>query len=137
VADFDVEAAAEHLITDAAYVVHAASAKELGVQSFGEPVPADYAAVRALAARGMLAPVELFEERKRREPRVFFPGETIPAGVWFVAEGQHGGVTTPALSRGDRTVRVSPKVEVFMPTGSEFRAAVARARAEREEAGRG
>lgn len=66
-------------------------------------------------------------------PRVFFPGETLPAGVWFVAEGKHGGVTTPTLSNGDRTVRVSPKLEVFVPTGEEFKAAVDRARAERGE----
>jgi hypothetical protein len=137
-ADFDVEAAAEHLITDAAYVVHAAVAKELGlggVHLTDAPAVTDYAAVRALAARGMLAPVELFEERKRREPRVFFPGDTVPAGVWTVAEGKDGRTTSPACSPGPRTVRFSPKVEVFVPTLTDFRAAVAGA--EREEAGRG
>ncbi|MGW4525151.1 hypothetical protein [Amycolatopsis sp. NPDC004378] len=135
--DFNVEAAAEQLITDAAYVVHAASAEELGVSADGAPAPVDYAAVRALAARGMLAPVELFEERKRRAPRVFFPGDTIPGGVWTVAEGPDGRTTSPSCSPGPRIARFTPKLEVFMPTLPQFHAAVERARAEREEAGRG
>lgn len=79
-----------------------------------------------------LARIRAILDRPAPAPRVFFPGEQIPAGVWFVAEGNHNGITTPALSNGTRTVRVSPKLEVPVPTGEQFKAAVDWARAERE-----
>lgn len=74
--------------------------------------------------------------REVQPARVFFPGDTVPAGVWTVAEGV-GRVTSPNASTGPRVARFTPKLEVFVPTLSQFHAAVEQARTEREEARRG
>jgi hypothetical protein len=58
-------AGAEAVIDFAARTIHAAISTEFGLTPGGEPAVVDVAAARALAHRGMLVPVELWDDRAR------------------------------------------------------------------------
>ncbi|MFC3454042.1 hypothetical protein [Amycolatopsis speibonae] len=60
------------------------------------------------------------------QPRVFFPGDTVPAGVWALGRG---GLLHEPSSEGWE-VKAGPQVEVHVPSfPEEWQAAVDRARA--------
>ncbi|MFI6304313.1 hypothetical protein ACIBCH_20780 [Amycolatopsis thailandensis] len=62
-------------------------------------------------------------------PRVFFPGDTVPAGMWVSYETPNG--LAAALGTGDWIGMVREVVELPFPTLDEWQAVVDRARAER------
>ncbi|MFI6304311.1 hypothetical protein ACIBCH_20770 [Amycolatopsis thailandensis] len=62
--DFNVEHARNTVIDFAARTIHATISTEFGLTPGGEPAVVDVAAAQALARRGLLVPVELFDDRE-------------------------------------------------------------------------
>lgn len=86
----------------------------------GPPVP-----------REVLNRVRAILDRPAPAPRVWFPGDTVPADIWTV---NHFG---DVLRLGFDAQAPELRVEVPVPSPEEFQAAIDRARAEREETSRG
>lgn len=75
---------------------------------------------------GMLRERGWASYRSKPTPRVYLPGDTVPAGTWIMRRGvvrmESDWPVDPA----------GPVVEVHLPSPKEWQAAVDRARAERE-----
>jgi hypothetical protein len=76
-----------------------------------------------------LARVKVILDSAPPAPRVFFPGETVPAGTYLLNDG--GGVLMPRDEPRD-VIGARVYVELHVLSPEEWQATVDRARAERE-----
>lgn len=71
-------------------------------------------------------------DREPPAPRVFFPGDTVPAGIWVMNDSRTETRSIVGNPHHDWRVMFGPCVEIFgLPSPEEWQAAIDQAEADR------